>query len=82
MDHVRKLSSSQESLGLLSTLLFDTYSLADANMLVEKLFNSDAIIASSISKSGTSVRPTVDRDVISSSIDFAISTPLVQNIVI
>ena len=39
---------------------------------------SDAIIASSISNSRKSSRSTIDLDVISSSIDFAISTSLIQ----
>ena len=40
--------------------------------------HADAIIASSIMKSGKSVRPTIGRDVTSSPIDFAISTSLIQ----
>ena len=43
--------------------------------------NADAIIASSISKSGNRFVSTIDRDVISSSIDFAISTSLIQSFV-
>ena len=49
--------------------------------LSRRLFNADAIIASSISKSAKSVRPTMDRDVISSPIAFAISNSLIQCIV-
>ena len=66
------------SVVFLSTLLFDTYSFAGVTMLVEKFFNADAIIASSTSKSEKSVRPIIDRDVMCSSTDFAMSTSLIQ----
>ena len=51
------------------------------NLLVEKLFPCRTI-ASSTPRSGKSVRPTIDRDVISSSTDLAISTSLMQCMVI
>ena len=70
VDHVSNLSPSEESVVFLSTLLLDTYSFSEVNMRVEELFfNADAIIASSISWSGKSVLPAIDRDVINSSID-------------
>ena len=40
----------------------------------EVFFNADASIASCISKSGKSLRTKIDRDVISSSIDFDIAS--------
>ena len=49
--------------------------------VLRSFFKADAIIASSISKSRKSFT-TIDRDVISSSIDFAISTSLIQSKVI
>ena len=48
MDHVRNLSSSWESVGLLNTLLFDTYSFRKWICVLRSFVDADAIIASSI----------------------------------
>ena len=50
--------------------------------MLRSFFNADAIITSSISLSGKSVRSTFDRDVMSLQIDVAISTSMIQSIVI
>ena len=50
--------------------------------VLRSFFNADVIIVSSISKSGTSIRSSIDRDILSSSIDFVIWTSLIQCIMI
>ena len=67
----------------LSTLLFDTYSLSDMHLRVEKLFQCRRNHRiKHIEYIGEMCRSTIDRDVISSPIDLAISTSLIQCIVI
>ena len=77
IDHVRNLSSSWESVGILSTLLFDTYSFPEVWLRFEEHLQCRRhhrikhVIGC----------PVIDRDVTSSSIDLAISTSLIQSIV-
>ena len=81
VDRVSNLSPSQESVVLSSTLLFDTYSFAEVNMLVVKSLQCRRNHSIKHSEIWEIVSP-IDRDVISSSIDLALSTSLIQNIVI
>ena len=72
IDHVRNLPLSQEPVVFLSTLLIDTYSFPEVRMLVELLFSMQTQTSRQAYRSREIGSPAIDRDVISSSIDYAI----------
>ena len=80
LDYESNLAPSQESVVFLSALLFDTYSFAEVNMLVEKSFQCRRNPRIKHIVVGKSVGPLIDHDVTRSSIDFAVSTSLIQRI--
>ena len=81
IDHKSNLPSSQKSVAILCSLLFDTYILSEKSMPIEKLSQCRCHHRIQLIIIWKSDRPTIDLGVMRSSIDFDVSISLISRII-